>query len=97
MAWPSGAAEMSTASTISAPIWRAKRTGTGATRPPSTYSRPLMRTGWKTAGTALEARTAVPGSPRRKSTASPLPRSVATMPSGLAMPSISLPSVWSRT
>ena len=54
---------MSTAITSSAPIWRAKRTGTGATRPPSTYSRAPMRTGWNTAGTALEARTATPGSP----------------------------------
>ena len=42
---PSGASEMSTAMTSSAPIWRANRTGTGATRPPSTYSRVPMRTG----------------------------------------------------
>ena len=54
---------MSTAITSSAPICRAKRTGTGDTRPPSTYSRVPMRTGWNTAGTALEARTATPVSP----------------------------------
>jgi hypothetical protein len=52
----------------SAPICRAKRTGTGDTRPPSTYSRPPMVTGWNTAGTALDARTAVPVSPRWNST-----------------------------
>ena len=51
---PSGTAEMSTAITNSAPICRAKRTGTGATKPPSTYSRVPMRTGWNTAGTALD-------------------------------------------
>ncbi len=51
---PSGTAEMSTAMTNSAPIWRAWCTGIGADRPPSTYSRWPIRTGWNTAGTALE-------------------------------------------
>jgi hypothetical protein len=39
-------------------------------------------TGWNTPGTALEARTAMPVLPWRKSTISPLCRSVATTPSG---------------
>ena len=94
---PSGGAEMSTAITNSAPIWRAKRTGTGATRPPSTYSRLPMRTGWNTAGTALDARTAAPGSPRWNRMAWPLSRSVATMPSGRRICSIGRPPVLSRT
>ena len=45
VALPSGGCEMSTASTSSAPIWRAKRTGTGETRPPSTYSAAPIFTG----------------------------------------------------
>ena len=64
VALPSGGELMSTASTNSAPICRAKRTGTGDTRPPSTYSRVPILTGWNTAGTALLARTAMPVSPR---------------------------------
>ena len=52
----------STANTTSAPIWRANRTGTGDTRPPSTYSRVPIFTGWNTAGTALDARTVLGGS-----------------------------------
>ena len=52
---------MSTAITSSAPIWRANCTGTGAASPPSTYSCVPICTGWNTAGTALEARTATPG------------------------------------
>jgi hypothetical protein len=40
--------------------------GIGLTRPPSTYSRPLMFTGWNTPGTAAEARTAMPVLPLRK-------------------------------
>jgi len=62
---PSGTAEMSTAITNSAPISRAWWTGIGADRPPSTYSRLPILTGWNTAGTALDARTAVPVSPLR--------------------------------
>ena len=42
-----------------------------------------MRTGWNTAGTALDARTATPVSPTRKTMPWPLSRSVATMPSGM--------------
>ena len=83
--------------TSSAPIWRAKRTGTGDTRPPSTYSRVPMRTGWNTAGTALEARTALPVSPRWNRIAAPLSRSVATMPSGSRICSIVCAPVCSRT
>ena len=94
---PSGAAEMSTAITTSAPIWRANRTGTGDTSPPSTYSREPMRTGWNTAGTALEARTAMPASPTWNRIAWPLSRSVATMPSGSFICSIIRPPVLSRT
>ena len=59
-----GRVEMSTAITMSAPRRRATLTGTGLTRPPSTYSRPEIRTGWNTPGTLLEARTAMPVSPR---------------------------------
>ncbi len=88
---------MSTAITRSAPISRAKRTGTGATRPPSTYSRLPILTGWNTAGTALDARTAVPVSPLRKRIGLPLSRSVATMPSGSFICSICLPPVAFRT
>ncbi len=83
---------MSTAITRSAPICRAKRTGTGDTSPPSTYSREPMRTGWNTAGIALDARTAVPASPRWNRMGCPLPRSVATMPSGMRMRSIGMPA-----
>mmetsp|Transcript_10639 Transcript_10639/g.43613 ORF Transcript_10639/g.43613 Transcript_10639/m.43613 type:complete len:271 (+) Transcript_10639:2648-3460(+) len=92
----SGGELMSTAITSWAPMSRAKRTGTGDTRPPSTYSRWPMRTGWNTAGTALEARTAVPVSPLRNRIAEPSDRSVATMPSGRAICSIALPAVLSR-
>ena len=88
---------MSTAITSSAPIWRAKRTGTGETSPPSTYSCVPIRTGWKTAGTALEARTATPGSPRWNKMGAPLSRSVATMPSGSGSFSIVRLPVLSRT
>jgi len=91
VALPSGALEMSTAITSSAPICRAWRTGTGATRPPSTYSRPAIGTGRNTPGTALEARTAVPVSPRRNTMPSPCCRSVATTPSGRGICSSSLP------
>ncbi len=80
---PSGSCEMSTAMITSAPISRAERTGTGDVRPPSTYSCVPILTGVNTAGTALEARTAVPTSPRRNRIGLPLSRSVATMPSGI--------------
>ena len=48
-----------------------------------------MRTGRNTAGTALDARTAVPVSPRWNSTPSPVSSRVATMPSGSGICSIS--------
>lgn len=94
---PVGGVLMSTAITRSAPICRAKLTGTGATRPPSTYSRLPMRTGWNTAGTALDARTATPGSPTRNRIPCPLSRSVATIPSGSGICSIRFAAVCSRT
>ena len=97
VALPSSGDEMSTAITISAPIWRAKRTGTGDTKPPSTYSRLPIFTGWNTAGTALLARTAAPVSPRWKRMGVPLSRSVATMPSGSFICSMLRPPVCSRT
>ena len=56
-----------------------------------------MRTGWNTAGTALEARTATPGSPRWNRMGAPESRSVATTPSGSAICSIVLPPVCWRT
>jgi len=43
--WKSGLAEISTASTLCAPIPLAVRTGTGEASPPSTYSRPASCTG----------------------------------------------------
>ena len=56
-----------------------------------------MRTGWNTEGTALEARTAMPVSPRRNSTPAPEFRSVATMPSGMGMSSIVRLATWAVT
>jgi hypothetical protein len=55
-----------------------------------------MRTGWNTAGTALDARTAVPVSPLRNRMGVPSDGSVATMPSGSAICSMARPPVLSR-
>jgi hypothetical protein len=64
VACTSGCDEMFTAITKSAPISCAKRTGTGDTRPPSTYVCSPIRTDWNTPGTADDARTAMPVLPR---------------------------------
>ena len=58
-----GRAEISTAMMKFAPIFFAALTGTGCDRPPSTYLRLPITTGWNTFGIDAEARTACPALP----------------------------------
>ncbi|MOA35298.1 hypothetical protein D3C78_1567410 [compost metagenome] len=75
--------EMSTATTRSAPSWRAASTGTGLVRPPSTKWYLPIFTGWNTPGMLLDARTAWPVLPRANSVRSPSSSRVATATKGL--------------
>ena len=93
---PSGALEMSTASTSSAPS-ASRSAPVRATPAPVDIlaGTDLHRLEHGRHGT--DARTAAPVSPRWNSTPSPLSRSVATMPSGIDICSIARPPVSSRT
>jgi diguanylate cyclase (GGDEF)-like protein len=75
--------EISTATTTSAPMSRARRAGTRLATPPSTYASPRMSTGQKKRGTLAEARTATPVLPRLNIASSPLASRVATAAKGL--------------
>ena len=73
-----GRAEISTAMMKFAPSFFAALTGTGCDRPPSTYLRLPITTGWNTFGIEAEARTACPALPTLNTTGLPLSKSVAT-------------------
>ena len=73
----------STAITTSAPISRTTPTGRLSTMPPSTRMRPSISAGANTAGTAIEARTAIARSPSANTTRSPLTMSVAMARNGI--------------
>ena len=64
--------------TTRAPSARQAETGTGLTSAPSTSQRPPICTGWKTPGSANEARSAGTSAPERSQISCPVPSSVAT-------------------
>ncbi len=76
---------------------RATLTGTGLVRPPSTSTRPLLRTGVKMPGTEMLARTASITSPVVMTTSSPVTMSVATAAKRWASVSMLSASTGART